>query len=173
VARLVSRSDAAVLASAPTRSGKREGIPVALMEAMSAGLPVVASRTGGIPELVNHDHNGFLVPPADPVALADALERLALDAPLRERMGRAGRETIIREFNQEQCAADLVGLIQRCGGLAGAAAVTLSATRSSESVTLRPDVCHTRPSITMIDPAGASNGTMRAIGSAGTSAAVR
>lgn len=119
VARLVARSDAAVLASAPTRSGKREGIPVALMEAMSAGLPVVASRTGGIPELVNHEQNGFLVTPGDPVQLADALERLALDPAARERMGRAGRETILREFDQEQCATHLVGLIQRCGGLAG------------------------------------------------------
>lgn len=132
VARLVSRSDAAVLASAPTRSGKREGIPVALMEAMSAGLPVVASRTGGIPELVNHEHNGFLVPPGDPAALADALERLAVDESLRERLGRAGRETILREFDQERCAADLVGLIQRCGGLAGETAVARAATRSAE-----------------------------------------
>jgi glycosyltransferase involved in cell wall biosynthesis len=117
VARIVARSDAAVLASAPTRNGKREGIPVALMEAMSAGLPVIATRTGGIPELVHHDHNGFLVPPADPDALADALERLASDTALRERMGSAGRETILREFDQLQCAADLIGLIQRCGGL--------------------------------------------------------
>jgi glycosyltransferase involved in cell wall biosynthesis len=130
VARLVARSDAAVLASAPTRSGKREGIPVALMEAMSAGLPVVASRTGGIPELVHHDHNGFLVPPGDSAALADALERLAVDATLRERMGHAGRETILREFNQEQCAADLVALIQRYGGLSSEGAVTLTAIRS-------------------------------------------
>jgi glycosyltransferase involved in cell wall biosynthesis len=132
VARLVARSDAAVLASAPTRSGKREGIPVALMEAMSAGLPVVASRTGGIPELVNHEQSGFLVTPGDSAALADALERLALDASLRERMGRAGRETILREFDQERCAADLVGLIQRWGGLAGETAVALSSTRSPE-----------------------------------------
>jgi glycosyltransferase involved in cell wall biosynthesis/peptidoglycan/xylan/chitin deacetylase (PgdA/CDA1 family) len=132
VARLVARSDAAVLASTPTRSGKREGIPVALMEAMSAGLPVVASRTGGIPELVNHEDSGFLVTPGDPVSLADALERLALDASLRERMGRAGRETILREFDQERCAADLVGLIQRWGGLAGETAVALSSTRSPE-----------------------------------------
>ena len=117
VARMVGRSDAAVLASAPTPSGKREGIPVALMEAMSAGLPVVASRTGGIPELVHHEHTGLLVPPADPDALADALEQLAVDAPLRHRLGRAGREMILREFNQEHCAADLVRLIRRCGGL--------------------------------------------------------
>jgi glycosyltransferase involved in cell wall biosynthesis len=117
VARIVSRSDAAVLASAPTRNGKREGIPVALMEAMSAGLPVVATRTGGISELVLDDHNGFLVTPAEPDALATALERLACDTALRERLGHAGRETILREFDQRQCAAELVGLIQRCGGL--------------------------------------------------------
>jgi glycosyltransferase involved in cell wall biosynthesis len=117
VARIVARSDAAVLASAPTRSGKREGIPVALMEAMSAALPVVATTTGGIPELVEHDGSGFLVPPADPDALANALERLASDPALRERLGRAGRETILREFDQRRCAADLVALIEGCGGL--------------------------------------------------------
>jgi colanic acid/amylovoran biosynthesis glycosyltransferase len=126
VARIVARSDAAVLASAPTRNGKREGIPVALMEAMSAGLPVVASRTGGIPELVHDEHNGFLVPPGDPDALADALEQLALDQELRERLGRAGRETILREFNQEQCASELVRLIQQCGGLATESASAVS-----------------------------------------------
>ena len=134
VARIVSRSDAAVLASAPTRNGKREGIPVALMEAMSAGLPVVATRTGGIPELVHHEHNGFVVPPADPDALADALERLARDPALRERMGRAGRETILREFDQLQCAADLVGLIQRRGGLAHEPAPPVSVPRFQSPV---------------------------------------
>jgi glycosyltransferase involved in cell wall biosynthesis len=118
-----------VLASAPTRSGKREGIPVALMEAMSAGLPVVASRTGGIPELVHHERNGLLVPPADPDALADALERLAKDSALRERMGRAGRETILQEFDQLQCAADLIDLIQRSGGLVREAGSPMSASR--------------------------------------------
>jgi glycosyltransferase involved in cell wall biosynthesis/peptidoglycan/xylan/chitin deacetylase (PgdA/CDA1 family) len=129
VARMVARSDAAVLASAPTRNGKREGIPVALMEAMSAGLPVIATRTGGIPELVHHERNGLLVPPADADALADALERLASDATLRERMGRAGRETILREFDQLQCAADLIGLIQRWGGLVHEAGSPVSVPR--------------------------------------------
>jgi glycosyltransferase involved in cell wall biosynthesis/peptidoglycan/xylan/chitin deacetylase (PgdA/CDA1 family) len=117
VARMMARCDAAVLASAPTRRGKREGIPVALMEAMSAGLPVVATKTGGVPELVDDDCNGLLVAPADPEALANALERLAADPALRERLGSAGRETVLREFNQRKCAADLIGLLQQCGGL--------------------------------------------------------
>jgi glycosyltransferase involved in cell wall biosynthesis len=134
VARIVARSDAAVLASAPTRNGKREGIPVALMEAMSAGLPVVATRTGGIPELVRHERNGLLVPPADSDALADALERLAHDPALREWMGRAGRETILHEFDQHQCAAELVGLIQRSRRLVPEAESSMSFPRLRSSI---------------------------------------
>lgn len=99
VAALLARSDAAVLASHPTPSGKREGIPVALMEAMASGLPVVASAISGIPELVESGRTGFLVPPGDPVALADALETLAGDRELCLRLGRAGRERVVRDFD--------------------------------------------------------------------------
>lgn len=99
VARLLSEVDAAVLASHPTREGKREGIPVALMEAMSSGLPVVASAISGIPELVETGRTGFLVPSGDPRALADALERLGRDPVLRERMGSAARERVVRSFD--------------------------------------------------------------------------
>jgi len=140
VARIVSRSDAAVLASAPTRKGKREGIPVALMEAMSAGLPVVATRTGGISELVQDGHNGFLVTPAEPDALAAALERLAADTDLRARLGHAGRETILREFDQQRCAAELVGLIQQCGGLAREAEKSVTMPPLAMPVARRPIV---------------------------------
>jgi glycosyltransferase involved in cell wall biosynthesis len=115
VARIVSRCDAAVLASSPTRDGSCEGIPVALMEAMSAGLPVVATRIGGIPELVEDGSTGYLVPPSDSAALAAALERLAQDRSLRESMGRAGREKVLREFSQEQCVGELANLIRRGG----------------------------------------------------------
>ncbi len=59
--------------SVPTRGGKREGIPVVLMEAMATGLPVVASRLSGIPELVTDGVDGLLVPPGDDAALAAAL----------------------------------------------------------------------------------------------------
>ena len=110
VVQLLADADAAVLASHPTRGGKREGIPVALMEAMAAGLPVVATEISGIPELVQAGLTGFLVPSGDPVALADALERLAADAALRARMGKAGRAKVEREFNLRANTASLVRL---------------------------------------------------------------
>jgi glycosyltransferase involved in cell wall biosynthesis len=77
------------------------------MEAMAAGLPVVASRLSGIPELVTDGVSGLLVPPADPVALADALQRLAGDPELRARLGDAGRATVLRDFDVDRNAAVL------------------------------------------------------------------
>jgi glycosyltransferase involved in cell wall biosynthesis len=62
------------------------------MEAMSAGLPVVATAAGGVPEAVTDGVTGLLVPPGDPRALADALVTLARDGALRLRMGTAARE---------------------------------------------------------------------------------
>jgi glycosyltransferase involved in cell wall biosynthesis len=113
VVSLLAASDAAVLASAPTSNGKREGIPVALMEAMSAGLPVVATRTGGIPELVESGVAGFLVEPGDVEGLATSLERLATDRELGRRMGAAGREAVLREFDETVNAARLMRLFER------------------------------------------------------------
>jgi glycosyltransferase involved in cell wall biosynthesis len=68
-----------------------EGCPNAVLEAMAHGLPVVATAVGGVPELVEHEVSGLLVPPEDPAALADALARMLGDAELRAAMGRAGR----------------------------------------------------------------------------------
>ncbi len=93
-----SRTDVVVLATAPTANGKREGIPNVLKEAMACGLPVVAAASGGIPELVD-ESCGILVRPRDPAAIADALQRLCDQPALRRRMGIAGREKIVREFN--------------------------------------------------------------------------
>jgi len=115
VVRLLSLMDAAVLASQPTANGKREGIPVALMEAMASGLPVVSSQLSGIPELVENGREGLLVPPADPEALAAALERLAGDPELRRRMGSAGREKVRRAFDLERSAEALLELLHAGG----------------------------------------------------------
>jgi glycosyltransferase involved in cell wall biosynthesis len=70
-----------------------EGLGSAILDAMSFGLPVVASAVDGIPEIVRDGENGLLVPPADDARLAEALGRLARDAALRERLGEAGRRT--------------------------------------------------------------------------------
>jgi colanic acid/amylovoran biosynthesis glycosyltransferase len=112
VLRLLRDSDVAVLASRPTRGGKREGIPVALMEAMASGLPVVASDLSGIPELVESGRTGILVPPADPRALAGALEALARDPPLRARLGSAARDDVLRRFDLRASARTLLGLVR-------------------------------------------------------------
>ena len=97
------RADVVVLATAPTANGKREGIPNVLKEAMACGLPVVATASGGNPELVD-ENSGILVHPRDAVAVAEALQRLSENPELRHQMGRAGREKVIREFNLMTCA---------------------------------------------------------------------
>ena len=63
---------------------------------------MVATRVGGVPELVEDGVTGFLVPPRDPDALAEALQRLIADPGLRRRMGRAGREKALREFTLDR-----------------------------------------------------------------------
>jgi glycosyltransferase involved in cell wall biosynthesis len=111
VARRLAEADVMVLASVPTPSGKQEGIPVALMEAMASGLPVVSTAISGIPELIESGETGLLVPPADAFSLADAIEQLARNPDLRARLGEAGRRKVMREFNLRTNAAALRELI--------------------------------------------------------------
>lgn len=75
-----------------------EGLPLALVEAMSFGLPVVVTRVGGIPEVVTDGVEALLVPPSDPSALASALRRLIDDVQLRRRLGDAGRTRAQRDY---------------------------------------------------------------------------
>lgn len=107
---MLAGSDVAVLTSVRTSSGRWEGIPVALMEAMAAGLPVIASDTSGIPELVEDGRTGTLVPPEDVDAIAGALESMAGDPKRAARMGAAGRERVLRDFNQQSSARELAAL---------------------------------------------------------------
>ena len=93
VGELLAAADVFVLAS------DSEGLPMSVLEAMAAGLPVVASAVGGVPELVREGETGMLVPPRDSAALAGAIRRLVEDPALRDRLGAAGRQRVEREFS--------------------------------------------------------------------------
>jgi len=111
VVRLMTAAEVKVLASVPTAEGKREGVPVVLMEAMACGLPVISSRLSGIPELVEDGRTGILTEPGDVEALFEALQKLHEDPALRLNMGRAGREKVLRDFNLRASTAQLAELI--------------------------------------------------------------
>jgi glycosyltransferase involved in cell wall biosynthesis len=109
---LLTRSTAACLCSSA------EGLSNALMEAMAARLPVIATRVGGNPELVHEGENGRLVPYGDPRALADALTRLLRAPETARAMGQKGRERVERELTLERMADGYGALYRRLLGRA-------------------------------------------------------
>jgi glycosyltransferase involved in cell wall biosynthesis len=90
------RAHVFVLPCRQTSVGDRDGLPVALVEAMAVGVPVVTTPVAGIPELVRNEVSGLVVPPDDPMRLADAVERVLADAGLRRRLVVAGRAVASR-----------------------------------------------------------------------------
>jgi glycosyltransferase involved in cell wall biosynthesis len=96
-----------VAPSVPSRDGRLEGIPVVLMEAMATGVPVVASRLSGIPELVEDGVSGLLVAPGDVDGLVTAIARLHADPALRSRLGACGRTVVTEAFDVARNAGTL------------------------------------------------------------------
>jgi glycosyltransferase involved in cell wall biosynthesis len=82
-------------------SSRYEALPNVVLEAMAAGLPVAATRVGGLPELVIPDRTGWLVPPGDAPALAAAMSQALGDANSREALGRTGREIAVADYSLE------------------------------------------------------------------------
>jgi len=91
-----------------------EGLSSAILSAMALALPVIATDVGGIPELVRNGENGILVPAADPLALAEAISRLADDPERAFRMGQKGRQRVEEEFTLER---KIVETEQLCASL--------------------------------------------------------
>jgi glycosyltransferase involved in cell wall biosynthesis len=83
---------------------RREGVPLVLLEAMSFGLPVIATPVGGIADYVSHEDNGLLVAPGDVEALAASIEMLAGDPALRARLGEAARRRMAEQAGAETIA---------------------------------------------------------------------
>jgi L-malate glycosyltransferase len=86
----------------------RESFGVTVIEASACEKPVVVSNVGGLPEVVIDNHTGFLVNPADPISIADAIEKLALDENLRNKIGKNGREMVLQKFKFEDNLNQLI-----------------------------------------------------------------
>ena len=120
----LAATDVLVAPSVPTAEGKREGLPVVLIEALAAGVPAVASALSGIPEIVETDVTGITVQPGDARAIADALERLARDPALRARLGSGGRARVAAEFDLDTNARRLIERFRASAARTAAAAST-------------------------------------------------
>jgi len=105
-----------------------EGMPLSLLEALSYGLPVVATRVGAVPEVVTDSREGLLVPPHRPDRLASAMRTLASDEPQRQSMGRDARRLAISRFSLERFRDDLTSLYD--GILASAPTLTVRRSRT-------------------------------------------
>jgi len=104
VPQILAASDIFVLASI-----HREGLPISILEAQSCQVPVIASRIGGVPEVINDQVNGLLVAPNDPAALAKALEELIFKSDKRQEYAKEGART----FNEHFCAKFMIERIDR------------------------------------------------------------
>lgn len=112
VARLLRRADLVVLPSIVARGGFMEGIPVALMEALAVGVPVVATRLSGVPELVREGETGLLAEPADAADLARALQQTIADPHAAAQRAAAGRALVERQFDARASAERMGGLLR-------------------------------------------------------------
>jgi len=100
-----------VMPSVAEAEGGMDNLPTVIMEAMAAGLPVVSTRIGGIPEMVVENETGFLVQPEDAMALVGAIEKVTNDRSLGQRLGQAGHERAQKLFSIEKNARDLCALL--------------------------------------------------------------
>lgn len=113
VARLLPTAHCYVQPSIITPSGKMEGIPVALMEALACALPVVATKISGIPELVQPDKTGYLVAPADAQALADTLAAVYAEPDRATRLGKSGQNLVFQEFDLKTNVSSKAALFEK------------------------------------------------------------
>jgi glycosyltransferase involved in cell wall biosynthesis len=89
-----------------------EPFALVIMEALASGLPVIGTNVGGIPEVVEDGRNGLLVPPADPVAMAAAIARIARDEPFRRQLAEHGRESVLPRLNWPSIGDRLASVIR-------------------------------------------------------------
>lgn len=112
VVRHFCAADVFALASRVSADGDRDGLPNVLMEAQLLGATCVATRVSGIPELIEHEVNGLLVPPRDPAALAGALERALVAPALRAGLAEAGTRVVTTRFSFEAGVERIAAMLE-------------------------------------------------------------
>lgn len=111
-ARSLAAADGVVVPSVVERSGRIDGFPMTVLEGLASGRPLIATRVGGVPELVKDGDNGLLVAQRDSGELASALDRLRVDAEERRRLGAHGRESVAG-YTWDQSAAAIEEMYER------------------------------------------------------------
>jgi glycosyltransferase involved in cell wall biosynthesis len=109
-------ADVFVVPSIRDEAGNVDGLPNVLLEAMAAGCAIVASRIGGIPDVIHDGENGLLVPPKDEVALAEAICSLLSNERLRRRLGEAAQKTTITQYKWMQIAERIEAVLKASVG---------------------------------------------------------
>jgi glycosyltransferase involved in cell wall biosynthesis len=115
----LEQADLFVLPCVRARDGSHDITPNSLLEAMAAGLPVIATTSGAIPEIVDDGIDGLLVPPGDERELATAIERLIRDPALGRKLGQAARAKVEARFDPFRNGQRLAGLFLSLADVAG------------------------------------------------------
>lgn len=109
----LARAQVFALACVPDSDGGSDNLPTVIMEAMASGVPVVSTRLAGVPEMIAEGEDGFLTAPHEPVAFADALEKVLRDPELANRCGQRGRSSAVARFSLENTTRELKHLLVR------------------------------------------------------------
>jgi colanic acid/amylovoran biosynthesis glycosyltransferase len=117
---LLAKADVFVLASVTASDGDQEGTPVSLLEAQASGIPVLATKHSGIPEIVRDGEGGFLVAERDVDQLAERLRHLVEHPEIRSRAGEAGSAFVAANFEQGACLRQLVNVYEQVVRSSGA-----------------------------------------------------
>ena len=95
------------------RTPTDEGFGIVFIEAMASGVPVIATKVGGITDIIHHNKNGIFVPPNDPIKLAKVLNNLLEDEQKRKQLGDSGRDYCLKKYDWDRICTSMLGIYEK------------------------------------------------------------